>query len=231
MLRCDLPRLRREPTRLSDGRRVSGAPALDQRERSRDHRHHERRRDDREQGAQAAGSAPRCGELTLLGLQARFEELALDLGERPLAPAARAPRRGEPRGTDQLRCGHPRPRSEPRSSVGGVCAARPDPPPASRVGAATRGSAPRARSRPSPRRPPGAGSPPAAPAPLQPLRSRSSGISSASDTRLRVSSVDSPSSVSWSSIRRMIACSCGLQLSKTSSAVCAIAPRTPPAAR
>ena len=47
VLRRDLPRLGGEASRLGDGRRAPRASALNEREGSRDHRHHERRRDDR----------------------------------------------------------------------------------------------------------------------------------------------------------------------------------------
>ena len=60
VLRRDLPRLGGEPSGLRDRRRAASASALDEREGSRDHRHHERDRDDREQGPQATRPALRA---------------------------------------------------------------------------------------------------------------------------------------------------------------------------
>ena len=88
VLRRDLPRLGGEASGLRDGRRVPGASALDEREGSRDHRHHERRRDDREQSPQATSPALRARQLALLGVPARLQELALDRGELPLVADA-----------------------------------------------------------------------------------------------------------------------------------------------
>ena len=77
MLRSDLPRLGREPARLGDDRRVPRASALHEGECPGEQRHHERRRDDGEQGPQATRPAL-CGpQLALLGVEARLQELAL----------------------------------------------------------------------------------------------------------------------------------------------------------
>jgi len=76
--RSDLSRLGGEPPGLSDDRGVPDAAALDQRERSREQRHHERGRDDGEQRAQAARSPLHGTKLVLLGADARLQERTLD---------------------------------------------------------------------------------------------------------------------------------------------------------
>ena len=60
---------------------------MDESERSGDHRGHQRRGDDREQHAQAAGSTPCSDQLAVLGLLARAQEVAIDGGQRMLAVA------------------------------------------------------------------------------------------------------------------------------------------------
>ena len=84
VLRRDLPGLGGEASGLRHGRRAPGASALNEREGSCDHRHHERRRDDREQSPQATSPALGTRQLALLGVTARLHELALGRGELPL---------------------------------------------------------------------------------------------------------------------------------------------------
>ena len=172
MLRCDLARLGGEASGLGDGRRVPRASALDEREGSRDQRHHQRGRDGRRAGRadDGRGAARSCSS-RVLGVPARLQELAFDAGELPLV-ARQLDRRRQARPAVEVGVVASRspPRSEPRSSAAGGCGAPPDPPPAIRAAAATHGSAPRGRSRPSRRPRPGAGRPPAARAPRSPPR-------------------------------------------------------------
>ena len=101
MLCGHLPRLGGEASRLGDGRCAPRASALGQREASGNHRHHQRRCDDRKECAQAPGSPSSAAQLTVLCLPARLQELALDTGELPLL-TRQLGRRGETRPAVQI---------------------------------------------------------------------------------------------------------------------------------
>src|SRR5215211_245788 len=222
MLPGHLTRLSGEPPSLRDRGRAPCAPPLDQRQGTGDQRRHQRGRDGREQTAQAPGPAPCASQLSVLGVPARLQELAFDPRELPLAVRELD---GGGQAGPAIEVGLLAPRLLPGAGRGRQLAFRSERFPIVRQ--------PSAEPRPLPDQrlvgdlggvvthdqEAGASAPPSP-----------SGISSASATRRRVSSVASPSSVSWSNIRRISACSSGLQPRKTSSAVWAIAPRTPPAA-
>ena len=100
-LRSNLPGLGGETSCLGDGRRVPGAPSLDQREHAGDDCRHEGRRHSGKQRSQAPGAPPCLPELAFLRSCARLGERSFTGGEVDAATGPVESRR-QPRPSIQL---------------------------------------------------------------------------------------------------------------------------------